>query len=151
MNSGICSQTCSETLDTKGENEITKELGEDTTAVDFRCADNEEKRPRVRVLYPTDEFVEQSWLDRILKSRIEALYRRYFLQTLFQQRPLPPSKDGRHIPLERGQTLPLVDERRGQPYISNSIRSSRYTIYDFLPKQLFFQCTRLNNFYFICT
>jgi phospholipid-translocating ATPase len=45
----------------------------------------------------------------------------------------------------------LVDERRGQLYISNSIRSSRYTIYDFLPKQLFFQCTRLNNFYFICT
>lgn len=58
--------------------------------------------------------------------------------------------DRRRIPLRIPQEPPLVDERRGQAYISNSIRSSRYTIYDFLPKQLFFQWTRLSNFYFLC-
>ena len=40
--------------------------------------------------------------------------------------------------------------RRGHAYISNGIRSSRYTLYDFIPKQILFQATRLSNFYFIC-
>lgn len=63
---------------------------------------------------------------------------------------LPSLHDRRQIPLRTQQDPPLVDERRGNSYISNSIRSSRYTIYDFLPKQLFFQLTRLSNFYFLC-
>ncbi len=63
---------------------------------------------------------------------------------------LPPSKDGRRIPLAPHRPDPLIDERRGYPYISNSIRTSRYTVYDFIPKQLLFQFTRLANFYFLC-
>lgn len=55
----------------------------------------------------------------------------------------------RSIPVAAVSSPALIDERTGRTYISNSIRSSRYTIYDFLPKQLLFQCTRLNNFYFI--
>ena len=43
-----------------------------------------------------------------------------------------------------------MDERRGHGYISNSIRSSRYTLWDFLPKQIIFQATRLHNAFFIC-
>jgi len=33
--------------------------------------------------------------------------------------------------------------------VANFIRSSRYTIWDFLPKQLFFQFSKLANFYFL--
>lgn len=55
----------------------------------------------------------------------------------------------RYIPLGAQHDPPLTDERNGRPFISNSIRTSRYTIYDFIPKQIVFQATRLSNFYFI--
>ncbi|KAI1505286.1 P-type ATPase [Biscogniauxia marginata] len=77
-------------------------------------------------------------------------YNHYFLEIILRQKSLRPSKDGRHIPLRVGHEHALIDERRGQPFISNSIRTSRYTLYDFLPKQLIFQFTRLANFYFLC-
>ncbi|KAJ3574667.1 hypothetical protein NPX13_g4293 [Xylaria arbuscula] len=78
------------------------------------------------------------------------LYRTYFLEAILRQKPLKPSKDGRHVPLRLAHTRePLVDTRRGHPYISNAIRTSRYTIYDFIPKQLIFQFTRLSNAYFL--
>ncbi|KAI1077129.1 phospholipid-translocating P-type ATPase [Whalleya microplaca] len=77
-------------------------------------------------------------------------YKKFILETILRQKPLRPSQDGRHIPLQVGREQPLVDERRGHQYISNTIRTSRYTIYDFFPKQIFFQFTRLANFYFLC-
>ncbi|KAF1986865.1 phospholipid-translocating P-type ATPase [Aulographum hederae CBS 113979] len=89
-------------------------------------------------------LIEPKWIQRV-KSWAETS-----VSGLFLQKPLPPSKDGRHIPLKTIHHKPLIDERSGHSYISNSIRSSRYTIYDFLPKQLFFQFTRLANFYFLC-
>ncbi|KAI0025428.1 P-type ATPase [Xylariomycetidae sp. FL0641] len=76
-------------------------------------------------------------------------YQKCLLETILRQKPLKPSQDGRHIPLQVGQEHALVDERRGHSYISNAIRTSRYTIWNFLPKQLFFQFTRLANFYFL--
>ncbi|KAI1275654.1 hypothetical protein F5Y07DRAFT_369216 [Xylaria sp. FL0933] len=77
-------------------------------------------------------------------------YRAVFLEAILRQKPVKPSKDGRHVPLQVDECLqPLVDERRGQPYVSNAIRTSRYTIYDFVPKQLIFQFTRLSNAYFL--
>ncbi|KAI8629194.1 P-type ATPase [Xylariaceae sp. FL1651] len=76
-------------------------------------------------------------------------YQRYFLETILRQKPLRPSKDGRHVPLRLDHQQLLIDERRGHPYISNTIRTSRYTVYDFLPKQLIFQFTRLANAYFL--
>ncbi|KAF2763873.1 phospholipid-translocating P-type ATPase [Teratosphaeria nubilosa] len=91
-----------------------------------------------------------SWLDRTMKQPIEAAYQKYILELLLRQFPLPPSRDGRHIPLRALDEHALADERRGHAYIPNTIRSSRYTLWDFLPKQLLFQATRLSNFYFIC-
>ncbi|KAJ8115492.1 hypothetical protein ONZ43_g4653 [Nemania bipapillata] len=77
-------------------------------------------------------------------------YRTYFLEAILRQKPLKPSKDGRHVPLRLDDhSPPFVDERRGHSYISNTIRTSRYTIYDFVPKQLIFQFTRLSNAYFL--
>lgn len=94
--------------------------------------------------------MEESWLERNVKWRIDSWYKHYILELVFRQRPLPPSKDGRHIRLDPRHSRTFIDERRGGPYLSNSIRSSRYTLWDFLPRQILFQCTRLSNFYFIC-
>lgn len=63
---------------------------------------------------------------------------------------IPPSKDGRHIDLDPSRKSALVDERTGHPYISNFIRSSRYTAYNFVPRQLYFQFSKVANFYFLC-
>ena len=65
-------------------------------------------------------------------------------------REIPSSKDGRHIYLDLGRRKPLVDERRNQEYIDNTIRSSRYSLWSFLPRQLFAQFSKLANFYFLC-
>ncbi|KAI1127067.1 hypothetical protein F5Y10DRAFT_201294 [Nemania abortiva] len=92
---------------------------------------------------------------RTMRLRIKRLsirfYRRWILEGLLRRKPLPPSKDGRHIPLNPGavRNEPLLDERSGKPYISNSVRSNRYTLLSFLPKQLVFQFGRLANTYFL--
>ncbi|KAB5545865.1 hypothetical protein GE09DRAFT_1132712 [Coniochaeta sp. 2T2.1] len=78
-------------------------------------------------------------------------YRKYLPDLILRQRRLQPSKDGRHVPLDlHRQDDVLIDERRGRPYISNAIRTSRYTPFDFLPKQIYFQFSRLANFYLLC-
>lgn len=71
-------------------------------------------------------------------------------------KPVPPSKDGRHVSIRAAGSQDgdmkqhLIDERRGHAFISNAIRTSRYTLYDFFPKQVWFQFSRLSNFYFLC-
>ena len=62
----------------------------------------------------------------------------------------PPSKDGRHIHIDRSRGEPLIDERTGREHIKNIITSSRYTLYNFVPRQLFAQFSKLANFYFLC-
>lgn len=85
------------------------------------------------------------------KARVAALYKKWICEGLLRQKPLPPSADGRHVPLNPGQARrkSLTDERTGKPYISNFIRSSRYTLWSFLPKQLVFQFSKLANAYFL--
>ena len=63
---------------------------------------------------------------------------------------IPPSKDGRHIDLDVHRPKPLQDERRNTEYIDNTIRSCRYTPWNFVPRQLFAQFSKLANFYFLC-
>lgn len=86
-----------------------------------------------------------------LQTRLAALYQKWIYEGLLRQKPLPPSADGRHVPLDPGEARrkSLTDERTGKPYISNFIRSSRYTAWSFLPKQLFFQFSKLANAYFL--
>lgn len=83
-------------------------------------------------------------------ARVLEWYQRYVIEGLLRQKPLKPSEDGRHVPLQVERETPLVDERRGDEYISNTIRTARYNVYNFIPKQLIFQFTRLANFYFLC-
>ncbi|KAF2453146.1 hypothetical protein BDY21DRAFT_293484 [Lineolata rhizophorae] len=63
---------------------------------------------------------------------------------------IPPSKDGRHIDLDASRNESLIDERTGRIYIGNTIRSTRYTAWNFLPRQLVAQFSKLANFYFLC-
>ncbi|KAI1469901.1 phospholipid-translocating P-type ATPase [Daldinia caldariorum] len=78
-------------------------------------------------------------------------YQKWIIEGLLRQKPLPPSLDGRHIPIRAGaaRKVPLIDERSGSHYVSNFIRSSRYTKWSFVPKQLYFQFSKLANFYFL--
>ncbi|KAL8411942.1 hypothetical protein RB596_001260 [Gaeumannomyces avenae] len=83
-------------------------------------------------------------------SRARAWLRDAASGRLFRK-PLKPSKDGRRVPLRVPQGPDrLMDERRDHPYVSNAIRTSRYTLFDFFPKQIWFQFSRLSNFYFLC-
>ncbi|KAF1957720.1 phospholipid-translocating P-type ATPase [Byssothecium circinans] len=63
---------------------------------------------------------------------------------------IPSSKDGRHIYLDPSRREPLIDERTTKPYISNWIRSTRYSAWNFVPRQLIAQFSKLANFYFLC-
>ncbi|OHW95188.1 phospholipid-translocating ATPase [Colletotrichum incanum] len=86
-----------------------------------------------------------------MSDQLKKAYDVYIVRGLLRQRPLPPSADGRHIPLDmsRKRSDVLIDERTKKPYVSNFIRSSRYTIWSFLPKQLLFQFSKMGNFYFL--
>ena len=85
----------------------------------------------------------------VMRNRLRKWYRKIVLEGILRRKPIPPSKDGRHIPLRVGKRKHLTDERTGKPFISNFIRSTRYTVWDFFPKQLVFQFSKLANFYFL--
>ena len=63
---------------------------------------------------------------------------------------IPRSKDGRHLDINISGSHGLMDERTGRFHIDNTIRSSRYTLWNFLPRQLYAQFSKLANFYFLC-
>ncbi|RBR25143.1 uncharacterized protein FIESC28_02051 [Fusarium coffeatum] len=91
-----------------------------------------------------------TWKERTGKQ-LRELHQKVIIETLLRQKPLQPLPDGRHIPLDptHRNSQGLIDERSGKPYTSNFIRSSRYTVYDFIPKQLIYQFSKLGNFYFL--
>ncbi|CAM1507873.1 Fc.00g047210.m01.CDS01 [Cosmosporella sp. VM-42] len=94
--------------------------------------------------------LKATWRHRV-RDHLSFFQQKIIIEGILRRKPLPPSKDGRHIPLDpsgRGSEG-LVDERSGKPYINNFIRSSRYTVYDFFFKQLIFQFSKLGNFYFL--
>lgn len=70
------------------------------------------------------------------------------LEFLRLRRTTRAAPDGRRIPLRLGEEL-LTDERTGRPYISNRIRTTRYTIWNFVPRQLIYQFSRLANMCFL--
>ncbi|KAF2809148.1 phospholipid-translocating P-type ATPase [Mytilinidion resinicola] len=96
----------------------------------------------------------ESWVEK--KSRRSAISRKvrdFTTKTkkfVLRIQEIPPSKDGRHIDLDCSRKEPLIDERTNKPYISNYIRSTRYSAWNFLPRQLVAQFSKLANFYFLC-
>jgi phospholipid-translocating ATPase len=86
--------------------------------------------------------------DHVLVRRAKKAYKDK-VKPLFAPKPVPPSKDGRHIDLDATRKAALIDERTGHEYVGNSIRSSRYTLWNFFPRQFFFQFSKLANAYFL--
>lgn len=85
--------------------------------------------------------------------------------TILNIRPYRESANGRKIPIaptgdfdrsqfpcnrhkKHGDEL-LEDERYNEPYISNVISSARYSLYSFVPKQLYAQFSKIANLYFL--
>ena len=62
----------------------------------------------------------------------------------------PISGTGRHIVLDRARRALLHNPQTGYPYIDNSIRSSKYTLWTFIPRQIWYQFSKLANAYFLC-
>ncbi|KAI5304144.1 hypothetical protein KEM56_006801, partial [Ascosphaera pollenicola] len=72
-----------------------------------------------------------------------------FRKHVLRIKPIPPSKDGRHIDLDIYREDILIDERTNKAYCDNHIRSSRYSLWSFFPKQFIAQFSKLANFYFL--
>jgi phospholipid-translocating ATPase len=68
---------------------------------------------------------------------------------LLRMNKTPPNADGRHINLDFSDLSIPIDERTGVPYVNNVIRSCRYTLLNFFPRQLLAQFSKLANFYFL--
>lgn len=89
-------------------------------------------------------------MGRRIRDAAASAYQRTVVELILRRKHIAASTEGRHIPLAIEHDAPLVDTRRGASYVSNDIRTSRYTVWDFIPKQLFFQFSRVGNFYFLC-
>lgn len=94
------------------------------------------------------------WARKVSKDypvirQIKGFYKEKIVKGVFGKKPLPPTKDGRHINLDASRKILLIDERTEKDYIGNTIRSSRYTVWDFVPRQLLFQFSKLANAYFL--
>ena len=96
-----------------------------------------------------DRWVRKRSKDNVLWQNTKRFYKETIIKGILRQIPIPPSRDGRHIDLDASRKRPLIDERTGNEYIGNTIRSSRYTIWNFVPRQLFFQFSKLANAYFL--
>ncbi|KAB8239449.1 aminophospholipid-translocating P4-type ATPase DNF3 [Aspergillus alliaceus] len=123
----------------------------DDTSTAYFSSDLSEGLKESRHMSTTISY--EKWLKR--RATIATFKARYdeimesLRKTILRIKDIPPSKDGRHIDLDPTRTEDLVDERTGKPYCGNWIRSSRYSLWSFFPRQLFAQFTKLANFYFL--
>ncbi|KAK9728789.1 drs2 neo1 protein [Basidiobolus ranarum] len=67
-------------------------------------------------------------------------------QSIFGHSAVPV---GRKIPISTTTTRPYIREDTKKPYISNRITTARYTLLNFLPKQLYAQFSKVANLYFL--
>lgn len=95
-----------------------------------------------------DTWVKDRAAQSNILTKLERTYEKA-LKFILRIHDIPPSKDGRHLQLDASRKQPLIDERTGRVYMDNTIRSSKYTVWNFLPRQLFAQFSKLANFYFL--
>jgi len=81
---------------------------------------------------------------KVLKWPLTAIQKAWHRRNM-----LPPTKEGRKILVQPMDPPKQIDERTGKPYVSNLITSSIYTAYDFFPRQLIVQFSKLANMYFL--
>jgi phospholipid-translocating ATPase len=133
----------------------TIELVENTSPSDPDHGE-ESSKPKKNTFTSTNSALPnyQSWVQS--RPQTSAFRRKIKDITKFLQRvilrieDIPPSVDGRHIVLDASRKDALIDERTNKIYTENWIRSTRYTAYTFLPRQLVAQFSKLANFYFLC-
>ncbi|KAL9002033.1 MAG: hypothetical protein Q9188_005018 [Gyalolechia gomerana] len=96
----------------------------------------------------------ETWLKtRVTRSSLYSSLRSSYKKAhaaILRIQELPPTKDGRHIPVGIDRRKGLIDERTNREYVDNTIRSCKYTVWNFLPRQLYAQFSKLANFYFLC-
>lgn len=72
------------------------------------------------------------------------------LANKFKGRGSMVSKTGnRIIPISSSRSTPLIQPETGKPFVSNAVTTARYTLWDFLPKQLYAQFSKIANVYFL--
>lgn len=91
-----------------------------------------------------------SWMSKSQPSNYRAAIKSSFIAArdfVLQKKRKPPSVGGRCIPIgiKDNDTVNLIDKRTKRRYIRNDITSSIYTAYNFLPRQLIFQFSKLAN------
>ncbi|MCJ1381255.1 hypothetical protein MMC17_004364 [Xylographa soralifera] len=105
-------------------------------------------QPHIKAVSPDPRVDAGVWVAKKfspLQSKLRSC--RSLLQPKGQS---PISGSGRRIVLDRARRALLHDPRTGHPYIDNSIRSSKYTLWTFLPRQIWYQFSKLANAYFLC-
>lgn len=60
-----------------------------------------------------------------------------------------PKTGNRIIPISSSRSTPLIQPETGKPFVSNAVTTARYTLWDFLPKQLYAQFSKIANVYFL--
>lgn len=120
------------------------------TGTDLKVCPQSRKNPSESLALPHYEtWIKNKAPHGGILSRLRAGQER-IRKKILRIQEIPPSNDGRHIDVDRSRREPLIDERTGRGYIKNTITSSRYTLYNFIPRQLFAQFSKLANFYFLC-
>lgn len=107
------------------------------------------KGPRGMSVLPNYQQWMQEQANRHLPVRRAKQTYKQLRKWILRIQEIPPSKDGRHIPLDPHRKKALIDERTRRPFVSNFIKSSKYTLWNFLPRQLFAQFSKLANLYFL--
>lgn len=107
-----------------------------------------EKQNRISFLPHYDTWVRHRAAQSHIFTKLKCTYQKA-IKFILRIQEIPPSKDGRHLQLDASRKQPLIDERTGRVYMDNTIRSSKYTVWNFLPRQLFAQFSKLANFYFL--
>lgn len=95
-----------------------------------------------------DTWVKGRAAQSNISTKLEHTYEKA-VKFILRVHDIPPSKDGRHLQLDASRQQPLIDERTRRVYMDNTIRSSKYTVWNFVPRQLFAQFSKLANFYFL--
>ena len=128
-----------------------------TTVVIEESEDESDKLTRNPVRLPESELEMPLYRRLMASNSWRAITLRPLTQKYRQLRVrllrgniVPANVDGRQIKPNLNEAVILIDERTGKPYISNLIRSCRYTPWNFVPKQLMAQFGKLANFYFLC-
>ncbi|BFZ59544.1 drs2 neo1 protein [Saitoella coloradoensis] len=122
-----------------------------------RASDEEsaEKRGRRTLLSQYTDKALPNYSKWAVKRQGGALKRRVvegyqFLRDLaLRKQQFEDNGEGRVLILDAQHKDPLIDPRTKKPYIDNLIVSSRYTIYNFLPRQLYAQFSKIANCYFL--